>query len=49
MKPQIVDDIELLVQVSLSNKEGGTPEVEAAATRIEAWLATMSDEHERLL
>lgn len=36
----IADDIELCVQVALSNKEGGTPEVEEAASRVEAWLAT---------
>lgn len=38
--PTIADDIELLIQVALSNKEGGTKEVEEAAYRVEAYLAT---------
>ena len=46
MKSEIADDIELLVQVALSNKEGGTKEVEDAAGRVGAWLATGRDVNE---
>ncbi len=40
LTPTIAEDIELIVQVALSNKEGGTKEVEDAANRVEAYLAT---------